>query len=59
MCELEKDVLTPTKYKYLSQEDSGLYDSVKHSLDIISMIMKGLILDKADASKSAHGHSRY
>ena len=59
MCELEKDVLTPTKYKYLSQEDSDLYDLVKHSLGLIDMLIKGLILDKADASKSAHGHSRY
>ena len=57
--ELEKNLLEPDRYYYLSKEDSALYDSVKDSKDPKDLQIKKLIINKAARSRAAHCASKY
>ena len=56
---LKRDILSPNRYQYLSKEDSELYDTVKDSGDPKDITIKGLLEQKAGASKSTHCSSNY
>lgn len=47
---LPKAKLEPSRYSYLSQEDSDIYDAVKDSTDPKDVTIKRLLEDKAKAS---------
>lgn len=56
---LQKDILEPNRYEYLSKEDSLLYTKVKDSKTTNNKIIKKLLEDKAGSSRAAHCQSRY
>jgi len=56
--QLEKSIWDGEGYRYLSKKDSDTYDNVKDSKDPKDIEIKGLILDKAMASRAAHCASR-
>ncbi len=53
------DGFLPTRYSYLSAEDSDLYDSVKESPDLKDRQIARLLEEKAAASKASHVACRY
>lgn len=59
---MKRDKLEPDRYEYLSVADSTLYDLAtagKVSLTEACITIKGLLEDKAKASRIAHCASTY
>ena len=57
--ELKRSMWDKQIYYYLSKEDSSRLDELKDSDDPKDQKIVRLILDKAEASRSAHCASRY
>ena len=59
---LQRDLLEPKRYQYLSQEDSDVYDQVLRdeiSLAEARLTIQRLFEQKAAASQEAHRRSPY
>lgn len=56
---LERDLLDPHRYQYLSEHDSALYDKVVDSSDETDQLIRKLLEDKAAASRREHAASVY
>ena len=54
---MKRDILEPSRYQYLSAQDSVLYDKVKDGVDDLSLEVKRLLEEKANTSRILHERS--